>query len=159
MFSMLNIIPRFRMRQHDWYVSDIETNWRPPGFPWEDQWIIGDELATLLHAYKVQFISAVFSAVPKGIRTTCSSAPYVQNNPRYLDGTELGPHRRSAVRNRLLRQSWSDSVPKGTTPVQPSSRYLSIPTARKSALRAFGTRSHVGPAAIRCCVPTSGHAP
>jgi hypothetical protein len=87
-----NIAPQ----DYDWYVTDIETNWRPPGFSWDDQWFTGGELATFLQAHEVQFIWAVFSAVPKGFRPIPVSAPYVENNPRYWDGTEPGPQLQGA---------------------------------------------------------------
>ncbi|WP_179119097.1 hypothetical protein [Massilia sp. KIM] len=39
-----NIAPQ----DYDWYVSDIETNWTPPGFSPVDQWFSGEELASFL---------------------------------------------------------------------------------------------------------------
>lgn len=82
-----SIVPQ----EYDWYVSDIETNWKPPGFSWNDQWFTREELATFLSAHEVQFIWAVFSAVPKGARPIPAPVPCVENNPRYWDGTEPGP--------------------------------------------------------------------
>lgn len=82
-----NIAPQ----DYDWYVSDIETNWTPPGFSPVDQWFSGDELASFLHKHEVQFIDAVFSAVPRGFRSTPSPAPYVYDNPSYWNGEEPGP--------------------------------------------------------------------
>lgn len=84
-------------QDYDWYVSDIETNWIPLGFSWDDQWFTGDELASFLDAYEVQFIWAVFSAVPKGFRPIPAPAPYVENNPRYWDGTEPRPQLEGAL--------------------------------------------------------------
>jgi hypothetical protein len=78
-FEAASIAPQ----DYDWYVSDIETNWRPPGFQPDDQWFTGDELAALLSAHEIQFIWAVFSAVPKGLRSSTVPAPYVEDNPRY----------------------------------------------------------------------------
>ena len=86
-FEAANIAPQ----DYDWYVSDVETNWRPPGFSPENRWMTGEDLADFLRAYEVQFIWAVFSAVPKGCRPTPGSPPYVEDNPRYWDGTEPGP--------------------------------------------------------------------
>ncbi len=86
-FESANIEPQ----EYDWYVSDIETNWTPPGFSPTDQWLTGEELAAFLNAYEVQFIWAVFSAVPKGFRPIPVDAPYVEDNPRYWDGTEPEP--------------------------------------------------------------------
>lgn len=92
-FEAANIAPQ----DYDWYVSDIETNWRPPGFSPDDQWFTGDELADFLRAYEVQFIWAVFSAVPKGLRPIPAPAPYVEDNPRYWNGTEPGPQLAGAM--------------------------------------------------------------
>ncbi len=76
---------------YDWYVSDIETNWTPPGFSPVDQWFSGEELALFLNEHEVQFIWAVFSAVPNGFRSTPSPAPYVEGNPSYWSGKEPVP--------------------------------------------------------------------
>jgi hypothetical protein len=84
-------------QDYDWYVSDIETNWSPPGFLPDDQWFTGNELADFLHVYEVQFIWAVFSAVPKGHRPMPIPVPYVENNSRYWDGTEPGPQLEGAL--------------------------------------------------------------
>jgi hypothetical protein len=78
-------------QDYDWYVSDIETNWTPPGFSPVHQWFSGDELASFLREYEVQFIWAVFSAVPKGVRSAPSSTPYVEGNPSYWSGEEPDP--------------------------------------------------------------------
>ena len=43
-FEAASIAPE----DYDWYVSDIETNWNPPGFSPDDQWLTGDELAAFL---------------------------------------------------------------------------------------------------------------
>jgi hypothetical protein len=82
-----NIAPQ----DYDWYVSDMETNWTPPGFSPADQWLPGDKLAMFLRQHELQFIWAVFSAVPKGFRSSPSSAPYVEGNPSYWSGQELSP--------------------------------------------------------------------
>jgi hypothetical protein len=92
-FDAANIAPQ----DYDWYVSDIETNWKPLGFQPDDQWFTGDELAAFLHAYEIQFISAVFSAVPKGLRPIPAQTPYVDGNPRYWDGTEPTPQLEGAL--------------------------------------------------------------
>lgn len=84
-------------QDYDWYVSDIETNRRPPGFSPDDQWFTGAELAAFLNAYEVQFIWAVFSAVPRGFRPLPAQAPYVEDNPRYWDGTDPGPQLEGAL--------------------------------------------------------------
>ena len=82
-----NIAPQ----DYDWYISDIETNWTPPGFSPDDQWISGDELASFLRKYEVQFDWAVFSAVPRGFRSHPPSAPYADGNASYWGGEEPHP--------------------------------------------------------------------
>jgi len=82
---------------YDWYVSDIETNWTPAGFSPTDQWFSGAALAAFLHEHEVQFIWAVFNAVPKGYRPDLSSAPYVYDNPTYWNGSEPAPQLAGAM--------------------------------------------------------------
>ncbi len=84
-------------QDYDWYVSDIETNWTPSEFSPTDQWFSGEELASFLATHELQFIWAVFSAVPKGFRSSPISAPYVENNPIYWDGQEHGPQLEGAL--------------------------------------------------------------
>ena len=86
-FDAANIAPQ----DYDWYISDIETNWTPPGFSQADQWISGDKLLALLAEHDVQFIWAVFSAVPQGFRSKVAAAPYVNGNPNYWNGTTPAP--------------------------------------------------------------------
>ena len=93
MFDAADIAPQ----DYDWYVSDIDANWTPPGFSTDDRWFTGEELAAFLAAYEVQFIWAVFSAVPKGLRPIPAATPYVEGNPRYWDGTEPGPQMEGAL--------------------------------------------------------------
>jgi hypothetical protein len=76
---------------YDWYVSDIETNWTPPQFSPSDQWFSGEELESFLREHEVQFIWAVFSAVPKGVRSSPLSSPYVYDNPSYWSGEDHVP--------------------------------------------------------------------
>ena len=92
-FDAANIAPQ----DYDWYVSDIETNWTPPRFSPVDQWFSGDDLASFLREHEVQFIWAVFSAVPKGFRSTPSSAPYVEGNPTYWNGGDPRPQLEGAL--------------------------------------------------------------
>lgn len=82
---------------YDWYVSDIETNWTPSGFSTIDQWFSGEELASFLDKHEVQFIWAVFSAVPKGFRSYSPTAPYADGNPTYWSGEELAPQLEGAL--------------------------------------------------------------
>jgi hypothetical protein len=92
-FDAANIAPQ----NYDWFVSDIETNWTPMDFLPIDQWFSGDELASFLREHEVQFIWAVFSAVPKGFRSLPLFRPYAEGNPRYWNGTEPAPQLHGAL--------------------------------------------------------------
>lgn len=72
---------------YDWYVSDVETN----GYQFEEGWHSGEELEPHIIGGDIQFIWAVFSAFPKGIRTEVRGAPYVEGNPDYWDGSDTRP--------------------------------------------------------------------
>ena len=76
---------------YDWYVSDIETNYYGEDFASEDQWILVEDLQRFLENNEVQFIWAVFSAVPKGFRTTVEKHPYVEGNTAYWNRSEMRP--------------------------------------------------------------------
>lgn len=84
-------------RQYDWFVSDIEINYTPEGFSLGDQWMTRDELAQLVCDNDLQFIWAVFSAVPIGNRPSVVDAPYCEGNPNYWNGTDPGPQLDGAV--------------------------------------------------------------
>lgn len=86
-----------RPQDYDWYLSDIETNVNPNGFSKGDQWISGEELATLIQEQELQFVWAVFSAVPKGFRSEASAPPYADGNPEYWNGKELTPQLKGAL--------------------------------------------------------------
>lgn len=75
----------------DWYLSDIETNYCGEDFSPQDQWISGHELHGLLERHDIQFIWAVFSAVPVGHRADVLAAPYIEGNPDYWGGSEVQP--------------------------------------------------------------------
>lgn len=92
-FSATEIAPQ----DYDWYVSDIETNFTPKGLGTGDQWIRGEELAALIHKQEIQFIWAVFSAVPKGLRPAVLEAPFVEGNPDYWNGKDPGPQLQGAL--------------------------------------------------------------
>ena len=72
---------------YDWYVSDIETN----GFQFAEGWYPGSELELQITSDDIQFIWAVFSAFPEGVRVDVKEAPFVDGNPHYWDGSEPGP--------------------------------------------------------------------
>lgn len=81
----------------DWYLSDLETNYYGDELSSEDQWIAGGELQRLLDRNEIQFIWAVFSAVPVGHRQTVVAAPYIEGNPDYWTGSEVRPQMPGAV--------------------------------------------------------------
>ncbi|MBR7793702.1 hypothetical protein KDM87_13975 [Undibacterium sp. FT147W] len=75
----------------DWFVSDIETNYYGTDFTSDDQWIDGEALQNFIDQNEVQFIWAVFSAVPKGFRTVVTKIPYIEGNQEYWNGRERHP--------------------------------------------------------------------
>ncbi|MGQ5525509.1 hypothetical protein ACUHMQ_19950 [Chitinimonas sp. PSY-7] len=82
---------------YEWYISDIETNYYGDEFSFEDQWMSGDVLQAFLAENDVQFIWAVFSAFPKGIRPNISRVPYIDGNPDYWSGREISPQIEDAL--------------------------------------------------------------
>lgn len=78
-------------RYYDWYISDIETNYYGTEFKSEDQWMEGHTLESFVNQNEVQFIWAVFSAVPKGFRRAVLVAPCIEGNPDYWNGKEMAP--------------------------------------------------------------------
>jgi hypothetical protein len=77
---------------YDWYISDVETNYGlPEKFSSGDRWVAGDELATTLQQKDLQFIWAVFSAVPKGFRPVVTNSPYAEGNSDYWNGHDIAP--------------------------------------------------------------------
>lgn len=81
----------------DWYVSDIEINRPIDGFSPVDQWITGTGLRRLLESHDIQFIWAVFSAVPIGHRPLVRVAPCIDGNPSYWTGADVRPQLPDAV--------------------------------------------------------------
>lgn len=75
----------------DWFVSDSETNYYGTDFTSDDQWIDGEALQNFVDQNEVQFIWAVFSAVPKGFRTVVTKVPYIEGNEDYWNGREMPP--------------------------------------------------------------------
>ena len=68
-----------------------ETNCSDTKFSQDDRWISGRELQEFLEKNDVQFIWAVFSAVPKGFRFVVEIPPYIYDNPSYWSGQEVLP--------------------------------------------------------------------
>jgi hypothetical protein len=81
----------------DWYLSDVETNYYGDEFSSEDQWMTGGELRHLLDHNDIQFIWAVFSAVPIGYRHNVPAAPHIDGNPDYWSGFEVRPQLSGAI--------------------------------------------------------------
>ena len=79
--------------KYDWYISDIELNTGTL----KEGWYTGSELEEFLEKNKVQFIWAVFSAVPLGYRRKITNVPYVENNPYYWNGSEIKPQLHGAL--------------------------------------------------------------
>jgi hypothetical protein len=86
-FEALNL----KASHFDWYVSDIETNCSSDVFPKNDRWIGGEELQHVLKQQEVQFVWAVFSAFPVGIRVEISASPYADGNPAYWSHGRVAP--------------------------------------------------------------------
>lgn len=82
---------------YDWFISDVETNYCGSEFKSEDQWMEGRALQNFIDQNEVQFIWAVFSAVPKGFRCEVSSVPYVDGNPDFWNGKEIAPQLNGAL--------------------------------------------------------------
>jgi len=81
----------------DWYVSDIETNYYGEEFSSEDRWMTGLELQEFITSNEVQFIWAVFSAVPKGSRPAIQNTPYVDGNPTFWNQSSVKPQLEGAL--------------------------------------------------------------
>ena len=82
---------------YDWYVSDIETNCSVPVFSQNNRWISGRELQEFLNNSDVQFIWAVFSAVPKGVHFIVETPPYSHDNPSYWREEDVQPQLEGAL--------------------------------------------------------------
>ena len=85
-FAAMGVDPR----DYEWYVSDVETNVSVPMLNEGDTWMTGDELASVLQK-SVQFIWAVFSAFPRGVRVEVDSAPSADGNPHFWRPPEVSP--------------------------------------------------------------------
>lgn len=81
-FSALGI----RACDYDWFLSDVEMNRNVAGFVVQDQWLAGDQLERLITAEEIQFIWAVFSAVPVGTRFDVKNAPFADGNSTFWHG-------------------------------------------------------------------------
>jgi hypothetical protein len=86
-----------RARDYDWFISDIETNYYGDGFTSEDRWIAGEALERFIAENAVQFIWAVFSAFPKGVRYPVEFSPNVEDYAGYWSGSEVTPQLKDAL--------------------------------------------------------------
>lgn len=77
-------------KKFDWYISDIETNVGEL-FPIEDRWLEGESLQRILDEHEIQFIWAVFSAVPRGYRRDVKVAPFADGNRNYWNDADVKP--------------------------------------------------------------------
>lgn len=75
-----------RACDYDWYLSDVEINRNVDGFVVEDQWLSGNQLERLITTEEIQFIWAVFSAVPVGTRFDVPKAPFADGNSTFWHG-------------------------------------------------------------------------
>lgn len=82
---------------YDWYLSDIETNYNVPGLSADNHWVAGEYLHRLVLEQEIQFIWAVFSAVPKGARPTVTNPPCVDGNSSYWNDAECKPQLEGAL--------------------------------------------------------------
>lgn len=86
-FEALGIRPS----SFDWFISDVETNDFGNQVFGVDQWVTGQALEDYLASKDVQFVWGVFSAVSKGTRLPIEDAPFVDGNPDYWQGRQIGP--------------------------------------------------------------------
>ncbi|MDZ7812819.1 MAG: hypothetical protein U5L74_06785 [Ideonella sp.] len=82
---------------YDWYISDIETNYDVPGLSAENQWLTGAALHRLVTEQEIQFIWAVFSAVPRGVRPAFTNPPCANGNCSYWTDAECKPQLEGAL--------------------------------------------------------------
>jgi hypothetical protein len=76
-------------KAYDWYVSDVETNVSVPLLN-DAGWVTGADLSAVLER-PIQFIWAVFSAFPPGVRVEVDSPPGADGNPNFWRPPEVSP--------------------------------------------------------------------
>lgn len=83
---------------HDWLVSDLECIWLTsddedepltpdPPLASSPALVTGTDLDRILHSRNIQFVWAVFSALPVGSRPEKFEAPYADCNPQFWYGS------------------------------------------------------------------------
>lgn len=80
-----------RAEEYDWYISDVETNVSVPGLSEQGQWVSGQDLSQILGVTHLQFIWAVFSAVPRGHRSAVAVEPCADGNTSFWGAQEIRP--------------------------------------------------------------------
>jgi hypothetical protein len=90
-----------RQREFDWWITNLECNWYPPGFPLEKtKFLNGDELTRVVEAHDVQFVWAVLSGFAKGSKVDTHCAP-----PRADAEEEVIQHPQAVVEIRCFDSS------------------------------------------------------
>jgi hypothetical protein len=75
---------------HDWLISGFDCNWFPDdriAYDNDPVLISGEVLLDVVKTHDIQFIWAVFSALPRGCRPDISRAPYADGNPAFWSGS------------------------------------------------------------------------
>lgn len=80
---------------YDWYVSDLEANVAVSALGFGDVWVTGEELSQVL-AGDIQFVWAVFSAVPKGTKFDVEVPPVADGNASFWQSPEVRPQLQGA---------------------------------------------------------------
>ena len=75
----------------EWYLSDLETNFTIDALPIRAGWMTGEEMQRALSKENLQFVWAVFSAFPRGMRFEVNDEPCADGNPRYWSDANLKP--------------------------------------------------------------------
>lgn len=74
--------------KYDWFISDIEMNCTPPEeLKNENQFVSGELLKKIISENDIQFIWAVFSALPKGATPMVGVIPYANCNSDFWIGS------------------------------------------------------------------------
>lgn len=120
---------------YDWYLSNIETNRPLPGLPDDDQWISGEHLHQLVSEHEIQFIWAVFSALPKGACPTVGTPPYADGNSSYWNKSGYKPQLDGALFEITCRDS-SATILAGITAEMAANFSIAYPDAKPLTMTA-----------------------
>ncbi len=95
MRSVFDALPGICTR-YDWLISDLDCNWQVKEVQEGNHderldarlaLITGEELNEILRSHEIQFIWAVFSALPKGTKPEFQAPPYADGNPNFWIGS------------------------------------------------------------------------